>query len=1293
MKLIKAIASIILSLTTAVATMAQESRLFTSDRLTDPNVRSLCQDKYGYVWIGTRAGLNKFDGHRFTHYLHHDDSTSLPSNFITRIHCDHKQQLWIGTREGLARYDYATDSFRRILFDGPTNAPFIESLTADIDGHLLIANAGFGLYKLHPDSLRATRINHFSHNDYNDYYHRLLIDSRKRLWKLDKSNLISCFDSRSHRFLFSARPDMGYIISIVETSPGRVMAVCQYGIYLFDTDGTQGRLPIQANGIELLSCHLKSDGRLLLGTMASGLYSLDTKTLQLTKINHRLPGTDFATVNVNAILEDRQHNLWIGCDERGLAFIPQRQSPYRRWSFQSQQIVNGSSPSALCQGGDNTLWAVVRNNGLYRFDSTGQITAQLHTLPNINTIHRDRRGRIWAGTTNALYRFDEEKLTFTKVRNIDGDMVRCIADDGADMLFLSNYGRGLLAIDVSTGKEFHSNMYDTRNPLGYLCNDWIFSMYHDSKGLLWMATASGVSCLNPSTSRFNTFGWNNLLEGRLCISLCERNDGDILIGTDAGLYVFNRKANRAEPCAKELEGKNILGIVKDQRGRIWCATSGELWKSADGSTAFVRQSLGRGAMQGGFTENTAVATAVGGIALGTSDGVLTFMPTDEKTIRQKPRRLLLTGISIGGNHVNTTTLSNGDVITPSAVEETRHIAVSYLDNTFTLDFSTFNFANASETGLEYRLNNDKWTTTPTGQSGFTLTHLHPGNYRLQVRASLEGEYTPVETYTITVRAPWYRSTLAYCLYCLAALTLALAVFITAHRRRTVRLAEEKMQFLINATHDIRTPLTLILSPLHKLMKADHSQADREALQTIDHNARRILDLVNQILDIRKIDKRQMKLQCQATQLVPFVNGIYKVFAPHAKERGIDFRFVHPQGVEAWIDRKLFDKVLQNLLSNAFKFTDDGGSVSIGLAADESHLSISVADTGSGLREAEIPYLFKRFYQSASNNISGKDGTGIGLNLCMKIVEMHHGTITAQNRTDGTTGSLFTVTIPLGNSHLKPEEMLSVVAQEGESQPTAKKSSLRSRVLLVDDDAEITDYIVGELSHRFRFGVCHNGKAAIHELLTATDRYDLVISDIMMPEIDGFTLLRLIKTNAQTSHIPVMLLTTEAAIGNRLKGLSEGADAFLAKPFIVEELELKAASILANIQRQRGEYSGNKRQAGRVVATDIRDNDQELMDRIMKSINKNIGDSDFTVEQLAAEVGLSRVHLHRRIKELTGITTSEFIRNIRMEQSARLLKERKINISQVAYSMGYSNVSHFARIFKQHFGVSPTEYVG
>jgi signal transduction histidine kinase/DNA-binding response OmpR family regulator len=602
------------------------------------------------------------------------------------------------------------------------------------------------------------------------------------------------------------------------------------------------------------------------------------------------------------------------------------------------------------------------------------------------------------------------------------------------------------------------------------------------------------------------------------------------------------------------------------------------------------------------------------------------------------------------------------------------------------------YKNIDDISFQYRINDGKWLSTREGVNAIPFNHLEPGKYVIEVRAFSDSMcFSASKTITVIIKNPWYSTPLAWLIYLAIIAELFLLLFRTYKRRGRARLDEQKMRFLIDATHDIRSPLTLILGPLKKLEKRLTNKEDQHDLNIIDRNAQRLLLLVNQILDERKIDKEQMHLQCQKTDMVNFVQKICSLYQYNANDRKIKFRMVSEQSdIEAWIDRINFDKVVSNLLSNAFKYTFNGGEIDVILSKDDRNMYMRVMDNGLGFKEKKTEKLFERFYEGSNARSLHIAGTGIGLNLCRAIVKMHGGSISAYDRTDGQRGACLDVSIPLGNAHLKPEEIMTDVMDKTDTKALKKLQARKNfNVLIVDDDPEIAGYITSELGEWYHFDSARNGKDALKKLLVGN--FDLVISDIVMPEMDGIELLKSIKTNTNISDIPVILLTSKSEVSDRLEGFKKGADAFLAKPFSMEELHILIDNLVSNVRRLRGKFSGVQDQTGKVEKVEVMGNNDLLMDRIMKCVNQNLSNPDFNVEKLTVDVGISRAQLHRKMKEITGISTGEFIRNLRMEQAARLIVKGDVNITQVAYAVGFNNQTHFSTVFKKHFGVTPKEY--
>ena len=609
-----------------------------------------------------------------------------------------------------------------------------------------------------------------------------------------------------------------------------------------------------------------------------------------------------------------------------------------------------------------------------------------------------------------------------------------------------------------------------------------------------------------------------------------------------------------------------------------------------------------------------------------------------------------------------------------------------------LSFSLLDYQSVGNIVFQYRINGGKWISNAAGDNNFNFTGLSYGHYRIEVRTYCNGKYSMYnKVINLDVLAPWYLTVWAKLIFLFMILGFTAAVIIVFLRKKKRDLEEAKMQFLINATHDIRSPLTLIMEPLKKLKeRLGNAEEYHEDIDTMDRNAQRLLTLVNQILDKRRLDKHQMNLSCRETNLVEFSQGLVSLFTYNANLRGIHIRLEMPETpVNAWIDRNKLDKAIANLLSNAFKYTPNGGEIIFRIEKQDKKVLLYVIDSGKGLgKNDDAKNLFERFYQGKNSADMHLGGSGIGLNLCRAIVRLHGGDVTARNREDGTSGACFIIELPLGKEHLKNNQIYSDYVDTGMKQQRGA-ASRNCKILLVDDDIEICRYIKSELSDWYRFVICNNGKEALKQLLSAD--FDLVVSDVVMPEMDGITLLRNIKGNANISHVPVIMLTSKSEISDRLEGIKLGADAYLAKPFSLEELHLTIDNLIDNVRRLKGKFSGALKQDDKVEKIEVKGNDEELMERIMKVVNENMGDSDFNVEKMCDEVGVSRTQLHRKLKEMTGVPTSEFLRNIRLNEAARLIREHKINITQVSYMVGFANNSHFSTAFKKYFGMSPTEY--
>ena len=1281
---------------------SQTQHFYTSDKLSSNQITYICQDKAGYIWIGTEYGLNKYDGYRFTNYLHQkDNKASIQNNNIATLFVDNQGSLWVGTGMGLSRYDDEGDAFERIPLPGVTTARVNDIIQQD-DNHLLIGTAGYGLYRLDLKNHKVEQMERYAGQGDSDYFSHIKIDREGNFWKAGSTPLITCrlHSSKNDKqnSLRTYESPYGTVTCFVDYEDGLLM-VCRRGLVFyrkgqFLTDFIDTSILGDEN-VLLRSALRDKAGNLFIGTLGKGLWWIPRGSHQLQRYEYSSASFDLNTSNVWALFEDNQDNLWVGCLKRGLLLLPQRDPQFSTWNFASQNVSIGGSVTSFCQGDNGMTWCAVQNNGIFGFDVNGRIVSHPPSPSDTYSIYRDCQGNYWIGTGKGLYSYNPMTGSYHKEVSFDSNYINVMTDDGKGNLFFSAYSKGFCSYDRKTKKMRNLNMQQSDSVRGRLHNNWIMSMMLDSRGMLWIGTSSNLCCYDPVNDTFRPYGWEVLMERKTVTYIYEDRYHQVLIGTDSGLYIYDDNKKDVMPFegGEALSNKIICGIIQDQFDDLWCSTSMGIWQYQTSQKRFIGHVNGNGLASREYVWSTAMHTPDDRIWFGISDGITSFQPAELRGNTPYQGVVHLTGLYIGGNPVNRNTLSDGEHVLTKPLEESDRFLFSYLDNSFTMEFSLLNYVNMENVIYEYRLNGAKdWAQTTAGNNTVSFTHLQPGSYVLEVRAYNNGLYTESHLYRIIVRAPWYRSAWAYLIYILALLVLLGLLVWFYIRRRKQELNEEKMKFLINATHDIRSPLTLIMSPLHKLLKREELDPEMKGdLKTIEHNAQRVQNLVNQILDIRKIDKQQMHLHCQETDMVQYVGNLLKSYEYTAKERSITLRYSpNPDKLNVWFDRKAIDKIVDNLLSNAFKYTYENGEIEVRVfKGEDNKAELQVIDNGMGIK-GDVHKIFDRFYQGSTSRSLHIEGTGIGLNLCKMVVEMHHGTIDAVNRED-TQGSIFTVRLPLGTEHLTKEEM---VVKEDTEKAIKPKSHSNYRVLVVDDDAEIGEYITQELGSYYKISSVTSARDALRLLLSADleKQYDLVVSDVMMPELDGFMMLRMIKTNMNISHIPVVMLTSKADVANRLEGLEKGADAFLAKPFDMEELHVVINNLIRKNLRLKGKYSGVQQQKDKVEEKKVKGNDELLMERIMKVVNEHLSDSDFNVDVLTREVGISRAQLHRKMKEMTGLPVSEFIRNIRLEQAVRLLKEQKINVTQVAYTVGFSNLAHFSTVFRKQFGVSPTEYI-
>lgn len=748
---------------------------------------------------------------------------------------------------------------------------------------------------------------------------------------------------------------------------------------------------------------------------------------------------------------------------------------------------------------------------------------------------------------------------------------------------------------------------------------------------------------------------------------------------------------------------------------------------------FINYYEGDGLQSNEFTHGAFFKNQLGKVYFGGVNGVTGFWPQNFGTSSDS-LEVWVTGFYIHNQPVHKNTLSGGQTVITTSVQEANLFRLSHDDNTFSIQFSTLDFDNPEQIFYRYRMEElgNNWQTTTPGDNRVTYNNLAPGTYTFSVQASNHGIYSSIRTIRVQILPPWYRTWWAYTIYVVLfwVLIYGLVNYMLTrarHRKELMKrehaeqLNEAKLQFFINISHEIRTPMTLIINPLEKLMAEKKDLETHQTYQMIYRNAQRILRLINQLMDIRKLDKGQMHMKFRETDMVAFINDLMLTFDYLAKKKRIQFMFEHTmEQLPVWVDLNNFDKVLMNLLSNAFKYTPEDGEIQVRLSTGNDakrkdslreYAEISITDSGIGINKNQIERIFERFYQIDNDVTKSNFGTGIGLHLSRSLVQLHHGILYAENR-EGNCGARFVVRIPMGAAHLRADELertenhalivnsfssrqkSSTLVENMEDSSTEVKlvkPKTHLNVLVVEDEEEIRSYLQTELANEYLIQTCCNGKEAYERILVDTP--DLVISDVMMPEMDGMTLCRKLKQHPHVNHIPIVLLTAKSKPEDKLEGMEIGADAYMVKPFNTELLKRTIANLIANRSMLRNKYTGAQQQQDKQEKIVMKSGDEKLMNKIMKVVNEHLTDSDFGVEKLAFEVGLSRVHIHRKLKELTNQSPRDFIRNIRLQQAAALLASgQKLTVSEIAYAVGYANLSHFSTSFKEMYGVSPKEYM-
>ena len=1320
----------LLCLASTITANAQMGKLFDADKqMSSSYTQQIYLDKDGFIWVATRNGLNRYDGYQFRIYKKEGrQDLGMASNYVNCMTQDHNGRFFIGMYGALQIFD--GQRFRTVTtYDKEKRKVpcYITCLLERKNGDMLIGTSGHGLLKMkgHREAHQVDGI--FAHLN---AVQRIMEDRRQHIWLVTDTQGLWRWDGKTITRFFQEEGLRNNIIDVCEGDNGRVyVATANHGLFRLD-----GSTPVHIEGTgnrHISVLYFNRRGHLMLGYDGMGLGIYNPQNGRLVDNPYYSREVDLSTAKVYSICEDQNSNVWLGLLQKGIYMHPGHTMGfgYMGPKLGVRNVLGTACITSVTGDSQGWRWTGTDRDGLYVQNENFQMIKHFkENFPaTILGACEDTKGNIWIGSfREGCGRIDRKSLTYHPFKLPQGPDVSIfdVICDRQGRLWMATMGYGLLRVDPESGnvKAYvqHTKAPDDRQ-VNSLVNDYIsqLSLSPDGKRL-YVATTMGVCALDLEKDDWvSTFGENCLIYGNAA-RIAREFDGTLYIGTNDGLICYDLERRKTKRLAIEsgLADNGIASIEQDKTGRLWIGTDHGLCclnpKTGKTNNFFVDNGL----QSNEFSDGASWASPTGYLVFAGLGGVTWFNPADVRE-RQWKADVKLTGFTVNGEPVSKGTMSGVWQVTDTTIIASNRFVLSSSDNTFAVQLSTLTYDNPEHIVYCYRINKEEWVRMPPGVNEITFSHMQPGSYNFCVVAEQNGIPTPERCFEVIIHAPWYRTTFAYLIYILIVLALFLQYRQRRHRKEQDNLrlqqhihaeemADAKLRFFMNISHEIRTPMTLIVAPLQSLIKQDDDPHRRGVYETIRRNAERILGLINQMMDLRKIDKGQMQLHMRDTNLVSFINDIYTLFAQQAKNKNILFHFdCDQERIMAWIDRGNFDKIIINILSNAFKFTPTGGEIRITLTTNEKEASISIFDNGEKIPEDKLERIFERFYQTPSSANDRNIGTGIGLDLTRSLVELHHGSIEARNNADGP-GCEFTVTIPLGNEHLTPEEMVTNEVEEEETTESIieeeqvveeedttgtmdlPKVGKRQKIVVVEDDSEIRSYLTEALSEDYDITDCSNGKEGLAAVLKTMP--DLVISDIMMPEMDGTTLCSKIKTNNATNHIPVILLTAKSREEDQLEGLETGADAYIVKPFNMDILRRTIVNLIHSHHTLQLKFGRNDQLEELVEDIKMKSPDEKLLERVMVAINHNLNNAELSVDRIADEVGISRVHLHRKMKELTGQTPHDFIRNIRMKKAASLLSAGDMNVSEVMYACGFSNAASFSTVFKKMYGMSPRAYM-
>ncbi|NII29742.1 response regulator [Pseudoflavitalea sp. X16] len=1334
-------------------------KLDTYTGLSHNQVNTILKDQDGFVWFGTMSGLNRYDGYSCKVFRKkYNDSSSLLDNNIRSLYELPNRKIWVLTMGGACIYNSSTEKFD-VNYNGYLQSLGLPSGTIAniVKGNngrywFLYDNLDLYLYLGTEKKIRPFR----KKQDFNDPEKITSLKETKdgKLWLVYQNGLLQKYDINSNEIVFSSttfqnlNKGTGPYGLFIDNDGDIWLWGLNNGVFLFQPQDNsikqfnENSFPSRLNANLVSQIVQDNKGLIWVATDHGGVTLIDKKDKFRTSylLNDPKDLRSLGQNSITSMYKDDNGIIWLGTYKQGVSYLNSNVVLFPLYRHQESNVKSlpYDDVNRFVEDKSGNIWIGTNGGGLIFFDRKLKTFKQyLHDPYNKNSLSNnvivslciDHENVLWIGTYfGGLNSFDGRKFTHYRHSDSDtsslaNDNVWEIFEDREQNLWIGTLGSGLDLFDRATNR-FKHKQYNKglQNPFPF---DYISTMLQDKKGDLWVGTSGGIVIFEKDKTIpvfYQSSKDKNDLSNNSIICLLEDSKGRIWVGTREGLNLFNEQAKQFQTFTTSdgLPDNMILNILEDDHQTLWLSTPNGLCnvipKQNKSGLVFsaINYDETNNLQNREFNDNAALRTRAGELIFGGPSG---FNIIDPSTIRQPVYRpkIVFTGLQILNNTVEPGELINNRVLLQQSLSQLQSIGLKYKENVFSIEFASLDFGHSARNKYAYMMEgfNTDWLYADGSQRRATYTNLGPGHYTFKVKAlTTDGLWSEVKTLQVNIEPPFWRTPLAYLIYALIAAGLfTLARRITLDRihmrfelkqqrreaERAHALDQLKTKFFTNVSHEFRTPLSLIIAPLNKIIDHTADEEQRKQLNLVQRNAKRLLNLVNQLLDFRKMEVQEIKLHPSIGDIVRFCKDISHSFMDIAEKKRIQFSFsANIDSLEIYFDKDKMEKILFNLLSNAFKYTHDNGMVSINLVYNppakeegDGTLAIEVKDTGIGIPADKHDKIFERFFQTDMPADMVNQGTGIGLAITKEFVKLHQGIIRVQSEPGK--GTCFTVLLPakkIGEplprttTHPIPAAETEQVILE-ESQKSGKKKT----ILIVEDNEDLRFYLKDNLKAQYHVEEAVNGKEGWGKIKLLNP--DLVVSDIMMPLMDGVELARKIKTETLTAHIPVILLTAMGSEEKQLEGLKVGVNDYITKPFTFEILASRIRNLLAQQmllqKRFRTQIEVNPSE---VTVTSV---DEKFLQQALELVEKHMDNPEFSVEDFSRDMFMNRVTLYRKIHSLTGKSPLEFIRSIRLKRAARLLDKSGMSVAEIAYEVGFNNPKIFTKFFKEEFKVTPSQY--